>query len=63
MIVRWTEVMRHPNDIGEPDGRPCECGKKVPHEDLEIYANSDGRLLTVKRVNSAGNMVRVFVDA
>jgi len=63
MIVRWNEVQEEPNDIGEPNGRPCECGKFVKHEHLEIFAVSDGRLLNVKRVATHGTMVRVTVDA
>lgn len=62
MIVRWTEVMNLPNDVAEPEGRLCECGKKVKHETVELYAISDGRLLEVKRVNTAGNTVRIWLD-
>ncbi len=63
MIVRWSDVQTLPNDAGFPEGFPCECGKIVPHEHVEIYAVSDGRLLEVKRVNSQGRMVRIVVDA
>ncbi len=63
MIVRWSDVQTAPNAIGEEEGRPCECGKRVPNEFVEIYAISDGRLLEVKRVQTHGNMVRITVDA
>jgi hypothetical protein len=63
MIVRWNEVQEELNDIHEKDGRQCECGKHVPHEHVEIYAVSDGRLLHVKRVQTTGNMVRITIDA
>jgi hypothetical protein len=63
LIVRWNEVQNEPNNIGEPNGRPCECGKTVAHEHLEMYAISDGRVMEVKKIQTSGNMVRVWVDA
>lgn len=62
MIVRWSNVQSLPNDTGFPEGFPCECGKTIPHEYVELYAISDGRLLEVKSVQTHGRMVRITVD-
>lgn len=53
MFVRWNDVLEVPNDISTQD---------EPQEHLELYAVSDGRLLTVKKVQSSGKMVRVWLD-
>lgn len=62
MIVHWSEVQSMPNDVGEPNGRPCEhCGELVAHEHLEIF-DVNGQLLNVKRIQTHGLAVRITVD-
>jgi hypothetical protein len=63
VIVRWNEVLSVPSDIHEKDGLLCECGKLTPHEHVEFYAISDGRLLHVKSVQTHGKMIRITIDA
>lgn len=49
------------NVLSEEEGRRCDCGKVMPHEHLEIF-DAEGQLIEVKRVQTSGMSVRVYLD-
>lgn len=61
MKVRWNDVLNIPSNVFEEEGRRCQCGHIMPHENLELY-DADGSLVPVRKVQVHGDMVRLYLD-